>query len=349
MDAGEKRALRSLWAQKGELPEKAGGRCMDMHMSLEEMESPASRASYSDVITIIPNASFSCEQVQDWVAQQASETLHIPKGELMKDRQESMKEGQEPELVIPNVITIIPNASFSCEQVLFGEGQQALETIHNPEREQMMDKQGSQSKGSMEGEQVPQQSDDLIPSGTASAEPPSVVVVIQAHAKGTEKPTQATVRTVQSQETPDTPASFEQATTRPLTPPLLQLPPSTRTYEVVKQIEQPKNKERSKLATRSSPRFKNNTKKRKPAIQLAQEMLAKKWGILDVEKEMEDLTLQQYINIYRKPLPQAAIMAVIKLTEVAEMKKKKKREMIKKKKVKASNKEGALGVAGKAT
>jgi hypothetical protein len=223
-----------------------------------------------------------------------------------------------------------------------------LETIHNPEREQMMYKQDSQSKGSMEGEQVPQQTHDLIPSGTTSVEPPSVAV-IQAHAKGTEKPTQATVCTVQSQETPDTLASFERATTRPLTPPLLQLPPSTRTDEVVKQIEQPKNKERSKSATRSSPRFKNNAKKRKPAIQLAQEMLAKKWAILDVEKEMEDLTLQQYINIYRKSLSQATIMAVRKLMEVAKMKKKKKRETIKKKKVKSSNKEGALGIVSKAT
>jgi hypothetical protein len=57
---------------------------------------------------------------------------------------------------------------------------------------------------------------------------------------------------------------------------------------------------------------------------LAQEVLAKKWEILDVEKEMEKPTLQQYIDIYKKPLSQPAIMAIKKLTEVAEMKKKKK-------------------------
>jgi hypothetical protein len=65
---------------------------------------------------------------------------------------------------------------------------------------------------------------------------------------------------------------------------------------------------------------------------LAQEALAKKWEILDVEKEIEELILQQYIDIYKKPLSQPAIMTMKKLTAVAEMKKKKKREATKKKK-----------------
>jgi hypothetical protein len=90
-------------------------------------------------------------------------------------------------------------------------------------------------------------------------------------------------------------------------------------------------------------------KKRKPAVQLAQELLAKKWGILDVEKEMESLTLRQYLDIYRKPLSQTAMEAIRKLTEVAELKKKKNRMAAKKKKTKPSVKEGVKKVAGKAT
>jgi hypothetical protein len=89
-------------------------------------------------------------------------------------------------------------------------------------------------------------------------------------------------------------------------------------------------------------------KKRKPAVQLAQELLAKKWGILDVEKEMESLTLRQYLDIYRKPLSQTAMEAIRKLTEVAELKKKKNRMAAKKKKTKPSVK-GVKKVAGKAT
>jgi predicted solute-binding protein len=79
------------------------------------------------------------------------------------------------------------------------------------------------------------------------------------------------------------------------------------------------------LATRSSPRFKSNAKKKKPAMQLAQEMLEKKWGILDADKDLEKITLQQYIDMYRKPLSQSAMSAVKKLTEVAEAKRKKRR------------------------
>jgi hypothetical protein len=67
-------------------------------------------------------------------------------------------------------------------------------------------------------------------------------------------------------------------------------------------------------------------KKCKSSIKLAQKVLARKWAILDVDKELEELTLQQYINIYIKTLSQPAIMAVKKLTEVANMKNKKKRE-----------------------
>jgi hypothetical protein len=67
-------------------------------------------------------------------------------------------------------------------------------------------------------------------------------------------------------------------------------------------------------------------------VQLAQEMLAKKWGILSEDKDLEETTLQQYVDLYRKPLSQSAMAAVIKLTEVAKMKKKNKKELGKKKK-----------------
>jgi hypothetical protein len=66
--------------------------------------------------------------------------------------------------------------------------------------------------------------------------------------------------------------------------------------------------------------MRNAIRKKKPAIKLARELLAKKWGILDADKEMEELTLQQYIDLYRKPISQLAIAAVRKLTEIAEMK-----------------------------
>jgi hypothetical protein len=96
-------------------------------------------------------------------------------------------------------------------------------------------------------------------------------------------------------------------------------------------MQAPLKPPKRKASTRCSMRIQNSIKKHKPAIKLAPELLAKKWGLVDVDKELEELTLQQYIDIYRKPLSQPAIAAIMKLTEVAEMKKKNKKMVPKKK------------------
>jgi hypothetical protein len=59
-------------------------------------------------------------------------------------------------------------------------------------------------------------------------------------------------------------------------------------------------------------------------------------GALEADNELEDITLQQYLDIYRKPLSQPAMRAIKKLTEVAQMQKKKKKEATRKKKNKAA-------------
>jgi hypothetical protein len=41
----------------------------------------------------------------------------------------------------------------------------------------------------------------------------------------------------------------------------------------------------------AAPEFKTKFKKRKPALKLEQEMLAKKWGVLEADKELDDLTV----------------------------------------------------------
>jgi hypothetical protein len=115
---------------------------------------------------------------------------------------------------------------------------------------------------------------------------------------------------------------FMQSMTQPLNTPLLDRPEQihqSNTYDVSQ-----KTKHEVKMATRCSPRIQSKIKKHKPALKLAQEVLAKKWGIVDVDKELEELTLKQYLDIYRKPLSQQALAAVRKLTEVAAMNKKKK-------------------------
>lgn len=76
---------------------------------------------------------------------------------------------------------------------------------------------------------------------------------------------------------------------------------------------------------RRNPRLKNKTRKPKPPIKLAQEVLAKKWGILTQDEDMDELTLQQYLDLYRKPLSAPALQDIKTLTLVVELKKGKKK------------------------
>jgi hypothetical protein len=57
---------------------------------------------------------------------------------------------------------------------------------------------------------------------------------------------------------------------------------------------------------------------------LAQDLVAKKWGIVQEEKTLDDMTLKQYLDMYKKPLNEDSMEAILKLTEVAAEKRKKK-------------------------
>jgi hypothetical protein len=75
---------------------------------------------------------------------------------------------------------------------------------------------------------------------------------------------------------------------------------------------------------RKSPRFKEKNSQGKSILKLAQDLIAKKWGILGEAESLEQMTLQQYIDMYKEPLPENSMEAILKLTEVAEEKEKKK-------------------------
>jgi hypothetical protein len=68
---------------------------------------------------------------------------------------------------------------------------------------------------------------------------------------------------------------------------------------------------------------KNSSKK--SMVKLAQDLLAKKCGIIDEEENLDAMTLQQYLDVYKKPLTEESVEAIHKLTEIAVQKKKKKK------------------------
>jgi hypothetical protein len=64
-------------------------------------------------------------------------------------------------------------------------------------------------------------------------------------------------------------------------------------------------------------------------VKLAQDLLAKKCGIIEEEENLDAMTLQQYLDVYKKPLTEESVEAIHKLTEIAvENKKKKKKSKV---------------------
>jgi hypothetical protein len=125
---------------------------------------------------------------------------------------------------------------------------------------------------------------------------------------------------------------FRQATTEPLSSFILQTP----THKDTKAAEQQQNEmpRQDKQKQRKSPRLKKKGIKGKPIIKMAQELVAKKCGIIQEDQELDTMTLQQYLDMYKEPLSQETIEAITKLTTVATEKKKKKKDKKKEDKMK---------------
>jgi hypothetical protein len=76
-----------------------------------------------------------------------------------------------------------------------------------------------------------------------------------------------------------------------------------------------KDKEREGLNVRKSPRLKEKNSGGKAIMKLAQDLVAKKCGILKKDEELDNMTLQQYLNVYKQPLTDQAMEAIGQLIE----------------------------------
>jgi hypothetical protein len=129
---------------------------------------------------------------------------------------------------------------------------------------------------------------------------------------------------------------FKQTNTEPLSSFIMQTP----THKSITTIE-PSQKEATKQGNqRESPRLKEKGTKGKPVLKLAQDLVAKRRGVLQDNQNLEGMTLQKYLDMYKKPLSDDSMEAIKKLAEIAEedKKKKKKAKKDKLKEVKKSKK-----------
>lgn len=137
---------------------------------------------------------------------------------------------------------------------------------------------------------------------------------------------------------------YKETTTKPLSSCVL----STPTHKVnpksaaIKQKAVAHDPEGKMQKERKSPRLQAKLAKGKSVVKLVEELVARKCGILDEDQDMDNMTLRQYIAMYKKPLTKESTEAIMKLTEVAKKKKSKKL-----KKTKKTKSKGALIQKGK--
>jgi hypothetical protein len=84
---------------------------------------------------------------------------------------------------------------------------------------------------------------------------------------------------------------------------------------------------------RSSQRLKQKSNKGKSILKMAQDLVARKCGIVQEGQDLDDVTLQQYVDMYKQPLSDQSMEVIFQLTEVAKDKKMKKKGKSKKKKI----------------
>jgi hypothetical protein len=89
-------------------------------------------------------------------------------------------------------------------------------------------------------------------------------------------------------------------------------------------------KDKKQEILRKSPRLKVKDTKGKTITKKAQALVAKKCGIVEEEKQLESMTLQHYLHMYKQPLCEEYVEAITKLYEVAVEKQKKKEKKKKK-------------------
>jgi hypothetical protein len=97
---------------------------------------------------------------------------------------------------------------------------------------------------------------------------------------------------------------------------------------------------------RKSPRVSAKNSKGKSILRLAQDLVAKKCGVIQEDKVLDNMALQQYMDMYKAPLTDSSMQAILKLTEIAEEKqnKKDKGKKEKKQKMKAQDTEVGKGI-----
>jgi hypothetical protein len=136
---------------------------------------------------------------------------------------------------------------------------------------------------------------------------------------------------------------FKETTTSPLSTVILQTPCISIQLKPIVHLSKPHplpNHQPSKGSQRQSPRLQSKLSKEKSVTRLAQALVVKKCGVLKNDQSLDDMTLHQYLQLYKQPLLEDSMQAIIKLTEVAvdKQNKKGKDKKVKKEKPKKKSK-----------
>jgi hypothetical protein len=115
---------------------------------------------------------------------------------------------------------------------------------------------------------------------------------------------------------------FKQATSTPLSRYVLRTPK----HKIPTQVDSPNIDVLEEAIIRKSPKLQKKNNSGKAVIKLAQDLVAKKCGIIHNDESLDQMTLKKYLHLYQQPLTDKYMEVILKLTEVAVDKAKKKGE-----------------------
>jgi hypothetical protein len=115
---------------------------------------------------------------------------------------------------------------------------------------------------------------------------------------------------------------FKRANSEPLSSFILQTPKNkVQTSSAAQNGPESQTKESNQKIQRKSPRLTEKSLKAKTILEKAQDLTIKKCGVVGQVKELDNMILQQYVDLYKHPLIEESLEAIMKLTEMKKEKK----------------------------
>jgi hypothetical protein len=297
------------------------------HTASAEINQEITEQSFSDAIEIVPQQLLQWEtQLQKQRAGKVDSSINMEDGKMEQLQAKAQHDPQNP-----NILIIIPQKELQTDQ------QRVIQTTHD------LAHQNKEADKLQNMNNVEAKEKEALPNPVRQSE---LIETNQEECAQQNSPQMQSVRNNDLQLSPtemdqavqdqghqlqDLLRQFKNATSAPLSGFVIQTPQRKMKMQVEVTATQ------GEATARKRPRIQKKISEGKTMVKLAQDLIAKKYGIIQEKGSLEEMTLQQYLDMYKQPLSDQSMEAILQLTEVAVDKKKKKKKKKKAKEDKRGN------------